>query len=203
MPNWCYNTLTISGKPKDLHKFIKQVKDDERVFSFEKIIPMPESEKDNWYEWRVKNWGTKWNSNIEYDTFDNWEQGDIKVEFNTAWSMPEPILLGVSKQHPKLYFELRCYEESHAFWQISDIQKGKYVWGSSGEFKTCAEFNEFGLTHHNCDMCDEWLHEWCDNSNEQGVPMCDECKDKAQLQEAEIQELDQELWGETNEAISN
>ena len=122
----------------------------------------------------------------------------IKIEFNTAWSMPEPILLEVSKQHPKLYFELRCYEESYAFWQISDIQKGKYVWGSSGEFKTCAEFNEFGLTHHNCDMCDEWLHEWCDNSDEQGVPMCDECKDKAQLQEAEIQELDQELWGEIN-----
>ena len=196
MPNWCYNTLTISGKPKDLHKFVKQVKDDERVFSFEKIIPMPASEKDNWYNWRCANWNTKWNADEQHNTFSEWENGSIFIDFNTAWSMPEPILLEVSKQHPKLYFEFRCYEESYAFWQISDIQKGSYVWSSGGEFKNCAEFNEFGLTHHNCERCDEWVDE-CNNSDEQNL-ICSSCQQELNEVEQELDELEKELWGEIN-----
>ena len=199
MPNWCYNTLRISGKPKDLHKFVKQVKDDNQVFSFEKIIPMPESEKDNWYEWRVANWNTKWNADCQDDNFKYWESGDIYIDFNTAWSMPTPILLEVSKQNPKLYFEFRCYEESYAFWQVGIIQKGKFLSESGGSFESCDEFNEFGLTHHNCKTCDEWLHEWCDNSNEQQIEMCDDCQATKEKQDTELQELDKELWGEQDE----
>ena len=104
MPNWCYNEMTITGKPKDIHKLIKQVKDDESVFSFEKVIPMPKSEKDNWYNWRVANWGTKWNADIQYETLDQWENGEIFIEFNTAWDTPMPIIKKLSEQNPKLTF---------------------------------------------------------------------------------------------------
>ena len=98
MPNWCYNTLTITGKSKDLHKLVKQVKDDERVFSFEKIIPMPESEMPNWYEWRCANWNTKWNADIQYNTFDLWESGEIKIEFNEEITKPNLINASVIAQ---------------------------------------------------------------------------------------------------------
>ena len=198
MPNWCYNEMTITGKPKDIHKLIKQVKDDESVFSFEKVIPMPKSEKDNWYNWRVANWGTKWNADIQYETLDQWENGEIFIEFNTAWDTPMPIIKKLSEQNPKLTFSLRVHEESNAFWQIYTMRNGNSKDFADGNFKTCAEYNEFGLTHHNCNMCDEWLDEWCDNSDKQDVEMCDECKTNTEQQEAELQELDQELWGEIN-----
>ena len=194
MPNWCYNTLQISGKSKDLHKFVKQVKDDERVFSFEKIIPMPESEKDNWYNWRCANWNTKWNADEQDNNFSEWESENIFIDFNTAWSIPEPILLAVSKQNPKLYFEFRSYEESHAFWQVADIQKGEYVFNSEGEFNTCAEYQEFNLMHHSCKVCENWVDE-CDNSDTNEIDICSECKTEKENVEQELDELEKELWG--------
>ena len=194
MPNWCYNTLVITGKPKAIHKLVKQVKDDESVFSFEKIIPMPESEKDNWYKWRVENWQTKWNADVQYNTFDQWEGGQIEIDFNTAWDMPLPIFKELSKQHPTLWFEAKGYEESWSFWYAFGMQNGNCKWESQGEFKNCAEFNDFGVTHHECLICKEWIDE-CDNSDKREI-VCTSCKDK----EKEIDELDKELWeGELNE----
>lgn len=43
MPNWCNNTLEISGEKSELLRFKKLVKTKERVLSFDKILPMPPS----------------------------------------------------------------------------------------------------------------------------------------------------------------
>ena len=40
----------------------------------------------SWYEWRWAHWGTKWNAYEQVDS-----DGDT-IQFDTAWSMPEPIL---------------------------------------------------------------------------------------------------------------
>lgn len=210
MPNWCYNTLTITGKPKALNKMLKQVKVDknevddfnehqETIFSFNKVIPIPKSEKDNWYNWRVSNWGTKWNADVQYETTDQWENGEVLIEFNTAWAMPIPVLETLSKQHPTLTFFMKAYEESHAFWQIFTLKNGNYKEFDEGDFSTCAEFEPFDLTHHSCEICQEWLDEWCDNSNETEV-ICDECKAEIEQTEAQINEIEKELWkGEIDE----
>lgn len=208
MPNWVYNTLTITGKPKALHKLIKQVNvtkeqetqyNEASVFSFAKVIPMPDDQKDNWYEWRIANWGTKWNANVEYNELHTWESGEVKIEFNTAWSPAEPIILTLSEQHPTLTFYWKFHEESNAFWGNYTIKNRKYLEFFEGEFKTCAEFNEFGISHHICNTCENWIHEWCDNSDTQEVDMCDECKENKEQELQEIQELEKELWGVDNE----
>ena len=63
---------------------------------------------DNWYDWRVQNWGTKWNC---YQIFDeNWEN-DNEIEFQTAWSNPLPILQELSRQFPEVKIEVRYYDE--------------------------------------------------------------------------------------------
>ena len=41
----------------------------------------------NWYDWSVKNWGTKWNASEGY--FDDEAN---RLVFNTAWDKPDPIL---------------------------------------------------------------------------------------------------------------
>lgn len=59
----------------------------------------------DWYDWRIKNWSTKWNA---YD-FGN-EHLDYVV-FNTAWSTPLPVILELSKKHPLQQFELEYADE--------------------------------------------------------------------------------------------
>ena len=49
----------------------------------------------DWYDWRIKNWGTKWNAS---DSSFNEETG--VVEFDTAWSMPENIFRTLSHFTP-------------------------------------------------------------------------------------------------------
>lgn len=59
----------------------------------------------SWYEWRCANWGTKWNS---YDC-QIFEPDD--VEFLTAWSPAEPIVLKLSEQYPDRRFHLLYSDE--------------------------------------------------------------------------------------------
>jgi len=47
----------------------------------------------DWYDWSVANWGTKWNA---YDSYHNKDT----IEFNTAWSTPEPIIVAISNKYP-------------------------------------------------------------------------------------------------------
>lgn len=41
MPNWCHNTLKVSGPEQQLKDFVEQAKTDEQPLSFGQIIPEP------------------------------------------------------------------------------------------------------------------------------------------------------------------
>ena len=52
-----------------------------------------------WYEWRIQNWGTKWNSySSEFDAENN------ALRFCTAWSAPHPIMERLQEMYPDLSF---------------------------------------------------------------------------------------------------
>lgn len=58
---------------------------------------------DNWYEWQVANWGTKWNAyNVSFCGGD----GILEYFFDTAWSSPEPVVMALSKKFPSLDFKV-------------------------------------------------------------------------------------------------
>jgi len=94
MPNHCNNQLTLaSGEDilSVLNPYITLKGDDiigchEYDFDFNKIIPEPK-EDDDWYGWRVENWGTKWEG--YYGRF-NGDQTEFS--FSTAWSPPLPVI---------------------------------------------------------------------------------------------------------------
>ena len=45
----------------------------------------------DWYDWSIKNWGTKWNAG------DTVVDSDV-IEFQTAWSTPIPVFVELSKR---------------------------------------------------------------------------------------------------------
>ena len=53
---------------------------------------------DRWYDWRVNHWGTKWDAYDVVVTDDDPES--LEIEFNTAWSPPEPICAAIREDYP-------------------------------------------------------------------------------------------------------
>ena len=91
----------IIPMPKDLHKALEVepfTEDDEWEHDMGHLVPKDVNIRkqwvkkygfDNWFEWRCKNWDTKWNSySVEVDAnFDD----ELTVQFMTAWSAPLKI----------------------------------------------------------------------------------------------------------------
>ena len=53
---------------------------------------------DRWYDWRVQNWGTKWDA-YDVEILDD-DPEQLEVGFNTAWSPPESICHALREQYP-------------------------------------------------------------------------------------------------------
>ena len=59
----------------------------------------------NWYDWHVQNWGTKW------DCYDVILMDDNFVQFNTAWSTPIRALVKLSELFPDVEINVRYADE--------------------------------------------------------------------------------------------
>ncbi len=59
-----------------------------------------------WYEWRCRNWGTKWNA-----CEPNWCLEEGVLYFQTAWSAPFPIIEAMAAKYPELEFTHRWADE--------------------------------------------------------------------------------------------
>ena len=107
MPNWCINKLTIRHDDKSmLDKFEKAYRDDWTIETFyptprdpgdpTKLIGEGESFSEmegpdtNWYHWRLKNWGTKWDIGCKdgYGLEPTRVDDELSVTFDSAWSPP-------------------------------------------------------------------------------------------------------------------
>lgn len=115
MPNHVINILKIkTKKPK---KVIEELGE---LFDFEKIIPMPDDifrgdlgqkEREqygerNWYDWSIKNWGTKWNAYDQNGPFEG--ENYVEYIFSTAWSCPLHVYEELAK---KYNFEVKYADE--------------------------------------------------------------------------------------------
>lgn len=153
MPNWCSNTVLIQGEPEEIGKLLMFVEQDSNPFAFNKIIVMPpqlrdqsspvredDVAKDNvdkygakdWYDWSVKNWGTKWDSNstqIIYDRTTPMMPGDrtVRIEFETAWSPPMPVYEALAKMFPNTNIFASYNEDGVGFSGYIMYKGGKSV----------------------------------------------------------------------------
>ncbi len=142
MPNWCDNRLSIHGDPEQMKLFREWLGD--KPLTLERINPLPEELKDtiaptpkgqeekakelvakygapDWYDWRVNNWGTKWD--VEMDETDSTEN-DLVYFFNSAWAPPEKAIETLSLRFPKLFFRLYYCETGCGFAGWNNYEDG-------------------------------------------------------------------------------
>jgi hypothetical protein len=114
MPNYCNNNIVITGPNSVIDKIEKIAKGDKGDL-LQYFYPMPKELNDtiagpepktkkeklekrrlqveygasNWYDWRVENWGTKWDI-MEFYNINRKEIGEdeseISLGFDTAWA---------------------------------------------------------------------------------------------------------------------
>ncbi len=136
MPNWCNNFLRIAVTDRvernTILNFCRAMHEPSgRIlpFSLEKIVPMPESEKDNWYEWRIRNWGTKWE--LTPDECHHWTTTkSIWYCFYSAWSPPLEAVAALSKRFPTNYMRIEFEEKGMAMTGNVMYQAGFMLNGS-------------------------------------------------------------------------
>lgn len=70
----------------------------------------------NWYDWRVQEWGTKWNADCLGSSYQEKDGKAVYIiSFSTAWSPPEPVIRELAKRYPELLIQLRYYEGGMGF----------------------------------------------------------------------------------------
>lgn len=141
MPNWCENTLIVTGSNDRVKQFlaenIKQI-DNDTIFDFNSLHPCPN--EDDWYNWRIANWGTKWEGVI-YDT--KITDNELVIGFNSAWSPPEGWVRYVAENHyPDLHFQLSFLETGVGFCGVLEGQGTEIFSNATKPIEADEEGNE-------------------------------------------------------------
>ena len=100
MSNWVTNRIVFHGNRENIDRVLRSIKGNGSMIDFNKIIPMPNNiyrgdlgkrerelyGSNNWYDWSVANWGTRWNA--QNSSLNN----KNTLWFDTAPSCPIPVL---------------------------------------------------------------------------------------------------------------
>ena len=91
MPNYCDCYINIKGEVDLIKHLYDQIQTKKEFLNI--LVPRPEDQEDNWYEWSVENWGTKWDldedqiKGLEYTKI-NSSTAQIDGCVLTAWGPP-------------------------------------------------------------------------------------------------------------------
>lgn len=90
---------------------------------------------DNWYDWCVFHWGTKWNAYdvTEWSINENGDNSSATIYYETAWSPVTALWLSVSKDYPTLEFYHEFADEGGSFLGSETIRDGRII--SEEEFE--------------------------------------------------------------------
>lgn len=114
MPNWCSNRAVISG-PAPVIREITDILNQEDPALLAWMVPEPKYEGDqDWYMWRVNNWGTKWDISGVYFEHQP-EEDSITFEFSTAWGPCVEAFHTWAAADGRVQFTLEYWEPGMAF----------------------------------------------------------------------------------------
>lgn len=126
MPNWCYNRVTVEGPAPDLAAFQSAiVKADGKASVLSNLVPRPDDIGDNWYEWSLNNWGTKWEDDMDISSIT--EPWRLILSGDTAWAPPIPGYVMASEKFPTLIFTMKWNEPGMCFMGAAVVKAGSVL----------------------------------------------------------------------------
>jgi hypothetical protein len=151
MPNWCENTLKLSGNQNNITSFIADQKINENIpISFQSTIPIPEDQKDNWHNWSLLNWG------CSKDLADPILKGTT-FTFASAWNPPISWFRTLCETYPALILTL-SYREEADIYEGSITAQNKKLLSFTGDGKDLFT-KEFSLEQNPSDLFRTLLEE--------------------------------------------
>ena len=193
MPNWCKNNLKIDTDSRaTLNNIISVLTNEEGRVTFNKLIPMPkalentratfphdvnDAHKSNlkknygavdWYEWRMNNWGVKWDAS-ESEIFGGLDD-EVTLTFKTPWGPPEQFMKTLSREYPTVRFILQFADEFIGAVPLGEVL---YEGGEAKQVRIMPDSDDEGNNHDNdkesasSDIWDErWVDYWLETINE-------------------------------------
>ena len=159
-------------KPTNLEAYVKQ--------SEHKLDEPITFNGDNWYDWNVRNWGTKWDVSVhdgeQYPDTELMEESktSLAYRFNTAWSPPTEAIVHLSSQYPECEMILSYEEETG--------------WGGEIMFSD-GQATEIEHYENKCRDCDSNnTLEYCDICS---IEVCSECKDMNEANPEDVAECEE------------
>jgi hypothetical protein len=159
-------------KPTNLEAYVKQ--------SEHKLGEPITFNGDNWYDWNVRNWGTKWDVSVhdgeQYPDTELMEESETSLayRFNTAWSPPTEAIVHLSSQYPECEMILSYEEETG--------------WGGEIMFSD-GQTTEIEHYENKCRDCDSNnTLEYCDICS---IEVCSECKDMNEANPEDVAECEE------------
>jgi hypothetical protein len=147
----------------------------------EKMAHAMKFSSDGWYDWNVREWGTKWDACNPEMTNDDPSTLSIGYRFDTAWSPAEGAFRKMVEQHPELGFEFHNEEEQG--WGV------EYE-GTDGELSVVKEWDipeshkDYEDLGQDCRGCENYA------DSEDQDDLYDDCPDNKKATEEAVQQME-------------
>lgn len=160
IPNWCSNLLSVVGSDEQVAQFVEIIQSEGEDDLLQRFVPLPNENLEDWYGWRIQNWGTKWDIPISdlYPPDDPEEYfchvpgiTSVVYRFDTAWSPPIAAIETISQQYPDCLFMLVYDEPGMDFYGESIFQNGMLT----HEINSASVVNGYRMLREGPDP--EWL----------------------------------------------
>lgn len=174
MPNWCDNSIYITG-PK---KIIKEL--ESTGLSLQKLFPCPEELNDtisgsvgsgrkekkcyqmqldnnvkkynsrDWYSWNIENWGTKWDISPDYlDVDEGKTKSKLSANFQSAWGPPLTAIKKLTQKYDKISVEFHYIETGCGFAGTYRYSPKEGEYEDYIDYQSSDELEEFAKDNNN------------------------------------------------------
>lgn len=184
MPNWCSNTLIVTGPKDELDQFVSITQnpasedpDAQQYTIASRFLPFPkELEKteiftlddgtvrtygvlteDGW-KWQQDNWGVKWGDC--HTTLTDREDHRAIYKFDTPWGPMLPAIRNISLMFPHLMFVMTWDESGMCFMGAATITNGKSLYEkeiSDGDYPSVTDWDDPDAMDYFMGECEEKL----------------------------------------------